>query len=50
MEQGSTRWHCYDRPNMIYPFGAYLCVVDVDKRTAEVKVRRFYALDDCTSA
>jgi len=29
------------------PFGSYLCVVDIDKTTGEVKVRRFYALDDC---
>jgi carbon-monoxide dehydrogenase large subunit len=32
---------------MTFPFGAYLAVVDIDKYTGEVKVRRFYALDDC---
>ena len=37
----------YDPPNLTYPFGAYVCVVDIDKFTGEVKVRRFYALDDC---
>ena len=33
--------------NLTYPFGAYICVVDVDPGTAEVKVRRFIAVDDC---
>ena len=29
------------------PFGTYVCVVDIDRFTGDVKVRRFYALDDC---
>jgi aerobic carbon-monoxide dehydrogenase large subunit len=37
----------YDPPNLTYPFGAYICVVDVDAATGEVKVRRFIAVDDC---
>jgi carbon-monoxide dehydrogenase large subunit len=37
----------YDPPNLTYPFGAYICVVDIDPGTAEVKVRRFIAVDDC---
>ena len=32
---------------MTFPFGAYVCVVDIDRFTGETKVRRFYALDDC---
>ena len=47
MEQGLNAVSYYDPPNMTFPFGAYLCVVDVDKYTGETKVRRFYALDDC---
>ena len=47
MEQGLNAVTYYDPPNLTYPFGAYLCVVDIDKFTGEVKVRRFYALDDC---
>ena len=38
---------CYNPENLTYPFGAYICVVDVDPGTAEVKVRRFVAVDDC---
>jgi len=47
LEPGLEAVHYYDPPNFTYPFGAYLCVVDIDKGTGEVKVRRFYALDDC---
>src|SRR5215207_2423783 len=37
----------YDPPNLTYPYGAYICVVDVDAGTGTVKVRRFIAVDDC---
>jgi carbon-monoxide dehydrogenase large subunit len=37
----------YDPPNLTYPFGAYVCVVDVDPGTGYVSVRRFIAVDDC---
>ena len=37
----------YNPPNLTFPFGAYLCVVDIDPGTAEVTVRRFIAVDDC---
>lgn len=37
----------YDPPNMTFPHGAYIAVVDVDGETGEVKVRRFLAVDDC---
>jgi len=47
MEPGLEAVEYYDPPNMTYPFGAYLCVVDIDRYTGETKVRRFYALDDC---
>jgi carbon-monoxide dehydrogenase large subunit len=47
LEPGLEAVHYYDPPNFTYPFGAYVCVVDIDKGTGETKVRRFYALDDC---
>ena len=37
----------YNPPNLTYPYGAYICVVDVDKGTGQVHVRRFVAVDDC---
>ncbi|MGB8337410.1 MAG: aerobic carbon-monoxide dehydrogenase large subunit [Burkholderiales bacterium] len=47
MEPGLEAVHYYDPPNFTFPFGIYLCVVDIDKGTGETKIRRFYALDDC---
>jgi Aerobic-type carbon monoxide dehydrogenase, large subunit CoxL/CutL homologs len=47
MEPGLEAVNYYDPPNMTYPFGAYVCVLDVDVDTGVVKTRRFYALDDC---
>ena len=37
----------YNPPNLTFPFGAYICVVDIDPQTAKVSVRRFIAVDDC---
>jgi carbon-monoxide dehydrogenase large subunit len=47
MEPGLESVDYYDPPNFTYPFGAYLCVVDIDRHTGETAIRRFYALDDC---
>ncbi len=37
----------YDPPNLTYPYGAYICVLDIDEGTGEVHVRRFISVDDC---
>ena len=37
----------YNPPNLTHPFGAYICVTDVDPGTGQVQVRRFIAVDDC---
>jgi aerobic carbon-monoxide dehydrogenase large subunit len=37
----------YNPPNLTYPFGAYIAVVDIDPGTGHTKVRRFIAVDDC---
>jgi len=47
MEAGLEAVSYYDPPNLTYPFGSYICVVDIDKGTGQVKVRRFVAVDDC---
>jgi aerobic carbon-monoxide dehydrogenase large subunit len=47
VEAGLEAVDYYDPPNMTYPFGSYICVVDIDKETGQVKVRRFVAVDDC---
>ncbi len=47
MEAGLEAVDYYDPPNLTFPFGSYICVVDIDKGTGEVKIRRFVAVDDC---
>src|SRR5689334_10019815 len=47
IEGGLEAQVCYNPENLTYPFGAYICVVDIDPGTAQVKVRRFVAVDDC---
>jgi carbon-monoxide dehydrogenase large subunit len=47
VESGLDAEAVYDPPNLTFPFGAYVCVVDIDPQTAKVRVRRFLAVDDC---
>jgi aerobic carbon-monoxide dehydrogenase large subunit len=47
MEAGLEAVDYYDPPNLTFPFGSYICVVDVDRGTGAVKIRRFLAVDDC---
>jgi len=47
MEAGLEAVNYYDPPNLTYPFGSYICVVDIDRGTGQVKIRRFVAVDDC---
>jgi aerobic carbon-monoxide dehydrogenase large subunit len=47
MEAGLEAVDYYDPPNLTFPFGAYVCVVDIDRGTGQVKIRRFLAVDDC---
>jgi aerobic carbon-monoxide dehydrogenase large subunit len=47
MEAGLEATNYYDPPNLTFPFGSYICVVDIDRGTGEVKIRRFVAIDDC---
>jgi carbon-monoxide dehydrogenase large subunit len=47
MEAGFEAVNYYDPPNLTFPFGSYICVVDIDSKTGEIKIRRFVAIDDC---
>jgi carbon-monoxide dehydrogenase large subunit len=47
MEAGLEATDYYDPPNLTFPFGSYICVVDIDRGTGEIKIRRFVAVDDC---
>jgi carbon-monoxide dehydrogenase large subunit len=47
VEGGLEDQTVYNPPNLTFPYGAYICVVDIDKGTGQVHVRRFVAVDDC---
>jgi carbon-monoxide dehydrogenase large subunit len=47
MEAGLEAVSYYDPPNLTFPFGSYICVVDIDRGTGAVEIRRFVAVDDC---
>ncbi|MCJ7466751.1 MAG: aerobic carbon-monoxide dehydrogenase large subunit [Maribacter sp.] len=47
MEPGFEATYYYDPPNMTFPNGAYICVVEVEKETGQIDVKRFVAIDDC---
>ena len=47
LEGGLEAVSYYDPPNLTFPFGSYICVVDIDRGTGQVKIRRFVAVDDC---
>jgi aerobic carbon-monoxide dehydrogenase large subunit len=47
MEHGLEDVNYYDPPNLTYPYGSYVVVVEVDPETGTWKVQRMVALDDC---
>ena len=47
VEGGLDAETVYNPPNLTFPYGAYICVVDIDRGTGQVEVRRFVAVDDC---
>lgn len=47
LEHGFEDSHYYDPPNMTFPFGTYMVVVEVDPQTGQWKVLRMLAVDDC---
>jgi len=46
LEPGLNETAFYDPTNFTFPGGTYICEVEVDKETGEVKVDRFTAVDD----
>ena len=37
----------FDPPNFTFPFGAHLCVTEVDTETGKTTIRDYFAVDDC---
>ncbi|QYJ16330.1 Carbon monoxide dehydrogenase large chain [Rubrobacter xylanophilus DSM 9941] len=47
LEPGLSAETFFDPPNFTFPFGAHICVVEVDTETGKVKIRDYFAVDDC---
>jgi carbon-monoxide dehydrogenase large subunit len=47
VEPGLFASAVYDPPNFTFPFGAHICVVEVDEDTGQVFIVKYVAVDDC---
>jgi carbon-monoxide dehydrogenase large subunit len=47
MEPTLNETMTFDPPNFTFPFGAHICVSEVDTETGAVKIRDYIAVDDC---
>ena len=46
-EPGLEATTFFEPSNFTFPFGAHVCVVEVEAETGEVQIRRYVAVDDC---
>jgi carbon-monoxide dehydrogenase large subunit len=47
LEPGLEATTFHDPSNFTWPFGAHVCVTEVDTETGQIEVRRYIAVDDC---
>ncbi len=47
LEPGLDATRRFEPPNFVFPFGAHVCVVEVDAETGEVEIVKYIAVDDC---
>src|SRR5262249_14263078 len=47
MELGLEAVAYFDPPNFVWPFGAHVCMVEVDPETGNVEMLKYTAVDDC---
>jgi carbon-monoxide dehydrogenase large subunit len=47
MEHGLEAVAYFDPPNLVWPFGAHICAVEVDPETGAVEIQKYVAVDDC---
>ncbi|MCS7206374.1 MAG: xanthine dehydrogenase family protein molybdopterin-binding subunit [Dehalococcoidia bacterium] len=46
-EPGLVATSYFKPPNFTFPFGAHIAVVEVDRETGDVRLRDYFAVDDC---
>ncbi|HKT10773.1 MAG TPA: xanthine dehydrogenase family protein molybdopterin-binding subunit [Terriglobia bacterium] len=47
VEPGLSETYVFEPPNFTYPFGAHVAVTEVDEKTGEIRLRNYFAVDDC---
>jgi carbon-monoxide dehydrogenase large subunit len=47
LDHGLEATEFFRPPQLVYPFGAHLAVVEVDTDTGSVRLRDYYSVDDC---
>ena len=47
MEPGLSEMYVFEPPNFTYPFGAHVAVTEIDEQTGEIRLRNYFAVDDC---
>jgi aerobic carbon-monoxide dehydrogenase large subunit len=47
MEQGLEAVAYFDPPNLVWPFGAHVAVIEIDAETGDPKLTKYVAVDDC---
>ncbi len=46
-EPGLTATHFFEPKNFTFPSGTHICVVEIDRETGELEIKRYIAVDDC---
>jgi aerobic carbon-monoxide dehydrogenase large subunit len=46
-EPGLSASHFFEPKNFTFPFGTHICVVEIDRDTGEIAIKRYVAVDDC---
>lgn len=46
-EPGLSATYFFEPKNFTFPFGTHICVVELDKGTGEIAIKRYVAVDDC---
>ena len=47
VEHGLEAISYFDPPNFVWPFGAHICLVEVDAATGVTEIIKYIAVDDC---
>jgi carbon-monoxide dehydrogenase large subunit len=47
MEPGLDATVFFEPSNFTFPFGAHICMVEIDKETGDVRLLKYIAVDDC---